>query len=106
MNTEDQELLEIEKMLESMKDTAPAPELRGETLSQARLTWQESSNISYGYFFKWADAAMVIFSIGYYMGTSKDIGEPETTKGPNQDVTAEEFQRMEKNKSRIMKGEK
>lgn len=106
MNTEDQELLEIEKMLESMKDTAPAPELRGETLSQARLTWQESSNISYGHFFKWVAAAIVIFSIGYYMGTNKDYREPETTKGQDKDVTAEEFQKMEKSKDRIMKGEK
>jgi len=71
MNTEDQELLEIEKMLESMNDTAPAPELRGETLAQARKAWQNSSNFSYVVVLKWAAVAIIIFSIGYFVGMNK-----------------------------------
>lgn len=71
MNTEDQDLLEIEKMLESIKDTEPAPELRGETLAQARKAWQNSSNFSYIAVMKWAAVAVIIFSIGYFLGMNK-----------------------------------
>ena len=71
MNTEDQDLLEIEKMLESMKNAEPAPELRGETLAQARKAWQDTSNFSYSLVLKWAAVAFIIFSIGYLLGMNK-----------------------------------
>ena len=71
MNTEDQDLVEIEKMLESIKDTQPSPELRGETLAQARKAWQNSSNFSVMLVLKWAAVALIIFSIGYLIGVNK-----------------------------------
>lgn len=71
MTNEDQELAEIEKMLESMSETTPPPSLRGETLNRARQSWQKSNNFSYRHIVVWAAAALLIFSLGYFIGMNK-----------------------------------
>lgn len=73
MTNEDQELVEIEKMLESMSDTTPPPSLRGETLNRARHAWQKSKNFSYRHIIVWAAAALLIFSLGYFIGMNKKV---------------------------------
>lgn len=106
MNAEDQELLEIEKMLESIKETEPAPGLRGETLTQARKTWQRTSNFSCFTLVKWAAVAVIIFSVGYILGVKKGNFKEETTKEVEKGINAEEFKRIEIDKDQILKGER
>ena len=102
MNTEDQELLEIEKMLETMKDIEPAPELRGETLSKARKSWQSTSNFSYTNILTWAAVALITFSLGYFIGQSKDRLIDETSS-PTKDKMGEEIKKIKKDEDKIMK---
>lgn len=106
MNSEDRDLIEIEKMLETLKETEPAPELRGAVLGSARKTWQSTSNFSRVSLLKWAVAAIIIFSIGYYAGMLNNNRNNETVEEKSIDQTSEEFRNLEKSKDQIMKSER
>lgn len=104
MNSEDQELLEIEKMLETMKEIEPVPELRGKTLSQARKAWQNSSNFSYIIVLKWAAVAVIIFSIGYLLGMNK-MKSNDSGNGLDVDTARPKLIPLEQNKKQETKQE-
>ena len=104
MNTEDQDLLEIEKMLESMKDTEPAPKLRGETLTKARKAWQNTSNFSYSLVLKWAAVALIIFSIGYLLGMNK-MKSNKDNNGLDLDTAGQKIIPLDQNKKQEKKDE-
>ena len=103
MNIEDKELCEIEKMLGSIQQMEPSPELRASTLSQARKKWHETKNFSNSLLLWIAAVALFIFSIGYFVGKANTKSSVVNSEDEHK---VEESLKKESIGDRVLKGGK